>query len=48
MLNKKKKKKNVCCFNKVKSNLKGKDSEKATGIIQDRWDKSRTCALLES
>ena len=38
----------MCCYNKVKSNLKGKDSEKATGIIQDHWDKSRICALLES
>ena len=28
--------------------MKGKDSEKATGIIQDHWDKSRIYALLES
>ena len=26
----------------------GKDSEKATCIIQDHWDKSRICDLLES
>jgi len=46
--NKKKKEKNkLCSYNKFKSNLKGKDSEKATSIIQDHWDKSRICALLE-
>ena len=49
MLKKKEKEKNkLCCYNKVKSNLRGKDSEKATCIIQDHWDKSRICALLES
>ena len=43
----KKEKNKLCCYNKVKRNLRGKDSEKATGIIQDHWDKSRICALLE-
>jgi len=49
MLKKKEKEKNkVCCYNKVKSNLRGKDSEKATAIKQDHWDKSSICSLLES
>ena len=49
MLKKKEKETNkLCYYSKFKSNLKGKDSEEATGIIQDHWDKSRTCALLES
>ena len=43
-----KKKNKLCCYNKVKRNLRGKDSEKTTCIIQDHWDKSRICALLES
>ena len=45
---KEKEKNNLYCYNKVKRNLRGKDSEKATCIIQDHWDKSRICALLES
>jgi len=44
----KKEKNKLCYYNKVKSNLRGKDSEKAIGIVQDPWDKSRICALLES
>ena len=49
MLKKREKEKNkLCCYNKVKSKLRGKDSEKASCIIQDHWDKSRICALLES
>ena len=49
MLKKREKEKNkLCCYNKVKSNLRGKYSEKATCIIQDHWDKSRIYALLES
>ena len=48
MLKKKEEKNKLCCYNKVKSNLRGKDSEKATCMIQDHWDKSRTYDLLES
>ena len=40
MLKKKEKEKNkLCCYNKVKSNLRRKDSEKDTCIIQGHWDK---------
>ena len=45
---KRKGKKKLCCYNKVKSKLRGKDSEKATCMTQDHLDKSRTYALLES
>ena len=45
---KKKEKNKLCCYNKVTSNLRGKDSEKATCMTQDHWDKSRICALLKS
>ena len=38
----------LCCYNKVKSKLRGKDSEKATCMTQDHLDKSRIYALLES
>ena len=43
-----KKKNKLCCYNKFKSKLRGKDSEKATCMTQDHLDKSRTYALLES
>ena len=45
---KRKGKKKLCCYNKVKSKLRGKDSEKATCMTQDHLDKSRIYALLES
>ena len=45
---KKREKNKLCCYNKVKRKLRGKDSEKATCMTQDHLDKSRTYALLES
>jgi len=49
MLKKRKnKRKKLCCYNKVKRKLRGKDSEKATCMTQDHLDKSRIYAFLES